>query len=148
MNNEAENDKGDIKEVSMLPERETKDTVVLGDLSDEIIEERTCIKRTFGKMNPGSLRGSIFNLCILSLGTGLLAIPQKIGYMSVILSPFIIILSGIANYWSLNILVNMSIKFNLKTYESIVNKLLGNKLRIFLGIIMSINQSGIIIFYH
>ena len=147
MNNEAENDKGDIKEESMIPERETKDTVVLGDLSDEIIEERTCIKRTFGKMNPGSLRGSIFNLCILSLGTGLLAIPQKIGYMSVILSPFIIILSGIANYWSLNILVNMSIKFNLKTYESIVNKLLGNKISIFLGIIMSINQSGIIILY-
>ena len=41
----------------------------------------------------------------------------------------------------------MSIKFNLKTYESIVNKLLGNKISIFLGIIMSINQSGIIILY-
>ena len=147
MNNEAENDEGDIKEESMVPERETKDTVILGDLSSDIIEERTCIKRTFGKMNPGSLRGSIFNLCILSLGTGLLAIPQKIGYMSVILSPFVIILSGIANYWSLNILVNMSIKLNLKTYESIVNKLLGNKISIFLGIIMSINQSGIIILY-
>ena len=52
-------------------------------------------------MNPGSLRGSIFNLCILSLGTGLLAIPQKIGYMSMVLSPIIIILSGLANYWSL-----------------------------------------------
>ena len=151
MNNEPENNEGDIKEELIFPERNTKDTVALGDINEDInegiVEKRSWFKRTFGKMNPGSLRGSIFNLCILSLGTGLLAIPQKIGYMSLILSPFIIILSGIANYWSLNILVNMSIKFGLKNYESIVNKLLGNKLSIFLGIIMSINQSGIIILY-
>ena len=127
-------------------QRETKDTLIIED-GGNINEKRTCCQRTFGKMGPGSLRGSIFNLCILSLGTGLLAIPQKIGYMSIILSPIVIILSGIANLWSLFILVNMSIKFNLKTYESIVKQLLGNKMSIFLGIIMCINQLGIIILY-
>ena len=64
-------------------------------------------------MGPGSLRSSIFNLCILSLGTGLLAIPQKIGYMSIILSPIIIIFSDFANLWSLIILVDMCIKFKV-----------------------------------
>ena len=125
MNNAEENNKEDLKEEIIETERESKDTVALGDIPEEQLDKRSCLKRTFGKMNPGSLRGSIFNLCILSLGTGLLAIPQKIGYMSLVLSPIVIILSGLANFWSLNILVNMSIKFNLNTYESIVNKLLG-----------------------
>ena len=149
MNNEIQNDNDtdNLIEDSKLLERESGTTVALGDISEEKIEERSWCKRTFGKMNPGSLRGSIFNLCILSLGTGLLAIPQKIGYMSIVFSPIIIILSGLANYWSLNILVNMSIKLKLKNYESIVKQLLGKKLSLFLGIIMSINQSGIIILY-
>ena len=131
-------------------ERESRDTVFIQNIKDEEEEEkdpRSCCQRTFGKMNPGSLRGSIFNMCILSLGTGLLAIPQKIGYMSMVLSPIVIILSGIANLWSLNILVNMFIKFELNNYESVVNRLLGNKTSIFLGIIMCINQLGIIILY-
>ena len=149
MNNEIQNDNDtdNLIEDSKLLERESGTTVALGDISEEKIEERSWCKRTFGKMNPGSLRGSIFNLCILSLGTGLLAIPQKIGYMSIVFSPIIIILSGLANYWSLNILVNMSIKLKLKNYESIVKQLLGKKLSLFLGIIMSVNQSGIIILY-
>ena len=149
MNDEIQNDNDtdNLKEDSKFLERESGTTVALGDISEEKIEERSWCKRTFGKMNPGSLRGSIFNLCILSLGTGLLAIPQKIGYMSIVFSPIIIILSGLANYWSLNILVNMSIILKLKNYESIVKQLLGKKLSLFLGIIMSVNQSGIIILY-
>ena len=41
----------------------------------------------------------------------------------------------------------MSIKFKLKNYESIVEQLLGKKISLFLGIIMSTNQIGIIILY-
>ena len=148
MNNGKDNYTDNLKEDSKFLERESRSTVALGDITEEEkSDERSWCKRTFGKMNPGSLRGSIFNLCILSLGTGLLAIPQKIGYMSIVFSPVIIILSGLANYWSLIILVNMSIKLKLKNYESIVKNLLGKKLSLFLGIIMSINQSGIIILY-
>ena len=90
MKNVEENNNENLKEVIIKSERESKDTVVFNDIPDEHLEKRSCLKRTFGKMNPGSLRGSIFNLCILSLGTGLLAIPQKIGYMSIVLSPIII----------------------------------------------------------
>ena len=148
MNNGKDNYADNLKEDSKFLERESRSTVALGDITEEEKnDERSWCKRTFGKMNPGSLRGSIFNLCILSLGTGLLAIPQKIGYMSIVFSPVIIILSGLANYWSLIILVNMSIKLKLKNYESIVKNLLGKKLSLFLGIIMSVNQSGIIILY-
>ena len=110
-------------------------------------KDRPLYHRMFGKMDPGSLRGSIFNLCILSLGTGLLAIPQKFGYMGLLISPIIIILCGIANRWSLFILIDASIKYKIQNYENIVKKLFGKHISIFLSIMMCINQFGAIILY-
>ena len=138
-----------LKKNNLDKSKDSRNIVFNSNLKNENEEkdQRSWCKRTFGKMRPGSLRGSIFNLCILSLGTGLLAIPQKIGYMSMVLSPIIIILSGLANLWSLIILVNMCIKFRVNNYEELVNRLLGNTISILLGIIMCLNQIGIIILY-
>ena len=116
-------------------------------INEESFDDRNWFRRTFGKMSPGALRGSIFSLSILSLGIGSLAIPQKIGIMGVILSPIFIILSGFANLWSLRILGNMSLKYNLKKYEQVIKHLFGNKMSLFVGIIMIINQTGVIILY-
>ena len=117
------------------------------DLNNESIDDRNWFRRTFGKMSPGALRGSIFSLSILSLGIGSLAIPQKIGIMGLILSPVFIILSGLANLWSLRILGNMSLKFNLKKYEQVIKHLFGNEVSLTIGIIMIVNQTGVIILY-
>ena len=105
-------------------------------------KDRPLYHRMFGKMDPGSLRGSIFNLCILSLGTGLLAIPQKFGYMGLFISPIVIILCGFANRWSLFILIDASFKYKIQNYENIVKKLFGKHISIFLSIMMCINQFG------
>ena len=144
-NNEesADNNSNRISTPLLLENPEPTDS----NTENSIEDKRSCLQKTFGKMGPGSLRGSIFNLCILSLGTGLLSIPQKIGYMGLFTSPIIIILCGFANRWSLLILVNSSLKFKINSYEDIVLKLFGKKLSIFLSIIMCLNQSGIIILY-
>ena len=105
------------------------------------------IQKLLNNISSGSLTSCVFNLCILSLGTGSLALPQKIGYMSLLFSPIIIILSGLVNYWSLNVLANASKKFSINSYEGIVTKLFGKSLSVFLGIIMCINQTGMIILY-
>ena len=117
------------------------------ELINEVIDERNWFGRTCGKMRPGSLRGSIFSLSILSLGIGTLAIPQKVGVMGFIFSPIFIILSGLANLWSLKVLGQISMKFNLKKYEQVIKHLFGKKISLFFGIIMIINQTGIIILY-
>jgi len=122
----------------------------MGNFSEEEVEEidnRTCFQKTFGKMGPGSMRGCIFNLCILSLGTGSLALPQKIGYMSLLASPIVIFVSGAINYWTLTILGDVARKYKLRKYEDVVSKLFSQNLRIFLGIVMVLNQSGMIILY-
>ena len=113
----------------------------------EEIDNRTCFQKTFGKMGPGSMRGCIFNLCILSLGTGSLALPQKIGYMSLLASPIVIFVSGAINYWTLTILGDVGRKYKLRKYEDVVSKLFSKKLSSFLGIVMVLNQSGMIILY-
>ena len=118
--------------------------------SEEEVEEvdnRTCFQKTFGKMGPGSMRGCIFNLCILSLGTGSLALPQKIGFMSMIASPIVIFVSGAINYWTLTILGDVAKKYKLRKYEDVVSQLFSQELRYFLSIVMVLNQSGMIILY-
>ena len=118
--------------------------------SDEEVEEidnRTCFQKTCGKMGPGSMRGCIFNLCILSLGTGSLALPQKIGYMSLLASPIVIFVSGAINYWTLTILGDAGRKYKLRKYEDVVSRLFSQRLSSFLGVVMVLNQSGMIILY-
>jgi amino acid permease len=113
----------------------------------EEIDNRTCFQKTFGKMGPGSMRGCIFNLCILSLGTGCLALPQKVGYMSMLATPIVIFVSGAINYWTLTILGDVARKYKLRKYEDVVSKLFSQQLRIFLSIVMVLNQCGMIILY-
>ena len=118
--------------------------------NDEEVEEidnRTCFQKTCGKMGPGSMRGCIFNLCILSLGTGSLALPQKIGFMSMLASPIVIFVSGAINYWTLTILGDVGRKYKLRKYEDVVSKLFSKSLKNFLSIVMILNQTGMIILY-
>ena len=77
---------------------------------------RTLYQRIFGKVDPGSIRGSIFNLAILSLGSGLLALPQKFGQMSILVSIIDIMLAGIAAYWTLNIMILASDKHKISYF--------------------------------
>ena len=99
------------------------------------------------KFEEGSFITSIFNLCILSLGTGLLNIPQKIGYMSIFFGTLIIILAGLANLFTLLILSKMSDKFKITKYDLLVKYLFGNRASTIFNIILVLNQSGQIILY-
>lgn len=63
-------------------------------------EERTYFQRTFGAMQEGSLRGSIFTLCSVTVGSGVLALPYtftKVGFM---LGSIILVIATIASLWS------------------------------------------------
>ena len=113
----------------------------------EEIDTRTCFQKTCGKMGPGSMRGCIFNLCILSLGTGCLALPQKVGYMSMMATPIVIFVAGAINYWTLTILGDVARKHKLRKYEDAVSLLFNKNLSHFLGVVMVLNQAGMIILY-
>ena len=116
--------------------------------TEEMVEEfenRNCWKKTLGIIEPGSLIECIFNLSIFSLGVGLLALPQKVRYMSLFMTPILIITGGIINYWTLIILGDASRKYGLTKYEEAVTLLFNKNLSYCFSFVMCINQLGILI---
>lgn len=83
-------------------------------------------KRLFGKIEAGSIRGSIFNMAILSLGTGCLTFPKTMGDMSLVLGLISIALCGIVTYWTLSIFTIVSEKHKTFNYSKLVRKIFGN----------------------
>lgn len=104
-------------------------------------------ERLFGKIDAGSVRGSIFNLAILSLGSGCLALPQKFGQMSILVTVIDIILAGFAAYWTLNLMIMASAKHKIYNYSKLVEATYGKCLSLFLDITMLIYIFGIMILY-
>ena len=100
------------------------------------------------KIEENSFKGALFSLLILSLGSTSLAVPQKVSYMSLILSPFVIIFSGLANLWSLLLLSSLYSKYKINKYDILVEKIYGKKLGILLGITTVFNQFGIVTVYN
>ena len=96
-------------------------------------------------LKQGSLLEGIFNLSIFTLGIGLLALPQKVKYMSLFMTPMIIISGAVINYWTLTILGDASRKFKLTKYEDAVSLLINQKFSYFFSFVMCINQIGTII---
>ena len=82
----------------------------------EDIDSRYCLKKPFAKIEQGSLIECIFNLSIFSLGVGLLTLPRKVHYISLFLTPLLIIIGGVVNYWTLTILSDASRKYRLTKY--------------------------------
>ena len=118
--------------------------------TEEIIEEvepRKCWTKICVRIEQGSLIECIFNLSIFSLGVGLLALPQKVAYMSLFMTPIIIIGGGFVNYWTLTILSDASRKYRLTKYEDAVTLLFNQNLSYFFSFVMRINQIGKLILF-
>ena len=114
-------------------------------LIEEGIQNRSLKDRLFGPIDPGSIRGSIFNLAILSLGSGCLAMPQTFAQMSIVVALVDIILAGMAAYWTLNIMIMSSEKYKIYNYSKLVNTLFGKGMSLFLDITMLIYIFGVMI---
>ena len=109
---------------------------------------RTSIfKRMFGKMEAGSLRGSIFAMSSLALGTGCLALPQKFEQMSLLGALIVLIFGSVAAYWSLVLMVKSSEKTKIFDYSKLVKEQLGKNYGLFLDLVILIYIFGILISY-
>ncbi len=98
-------------------------------------------------MNPGSVRGSIFSLIILTLGPGCLAIPLAVGNMSLIIGLISLLTSALVTYWTLFTLGKTSQKYRIFQYSHLVRHLMGNKVAKLLDMFILIGQFGVLILY-
>ena len=111
------------------------------------IPKKEFFNRMFGKVTQGSLRASIFNLSVLSIGISTLTIQSKFESLSILFCSIIIILSGIAAYTTLIFIVDAGRKGNFTQYSQIVDKYCGYEWSIFVNIFTILTQTGINIFY-
>ena len=118
--------------------------------SDELLEtigKPSLSKRLFGKIEAGSIRGSIFNMVILSLGTGCLSLPKVMADMSLIMGLISIILTGLGTYWTLYIVTTTSEKYKIFNYSKLTRKLFGNLVGFILDFSILFYIFGILILY-
>jgi hypothetical protein len=109
--------------------------------------ERTLYQRLFSKMEAGSLRGSIFAMSSLALGTGCLALPVRFSQMSFLGAIIMVLIGSFAAYWSLTIMIEASIKTKSFDYSRLVKQSVGPHLALFLDIVILIYIFGILISY-
>ena len=85
-------------------------------------ERRHFFKRTFGPLNEGSIRGSIFSLCAVAIGSGVFSLPYVLAKSGLILGLILIILGYIGSYCSIYIIIRRSIQNNCTNYSQLAIK--------------------------
>ncbi len=103
--------------------------------------------RCFKKMLPGSLRGSIFNLSIVSLGVGCLTLPKVFADLGVTFSIIMLILLGLVAVWTLYMLTYAGRKSGLSVYSQVCEHFLGKKAAVVLDISNIILLFGLLTIY-
>ena len=129
-------------EMNKFSDNNEKNIIVI----DKNYEKPIC-DRYFSKMDPGSLRSSIFSLTIISVGVGTLALPQKFAQISVGLCLIMILIGACTTYWTLDILIIAGRKCKLSNYSDVIKNYCGK----FWGLLYDINiiiyLVGILIVY-
>ena len=110
--------------------------------------KRSLFHKIFGPMEAGSVRGSIFNMVILSLGTGMLALPKYIANTSLCLAVILIIVICIIVWWSLLLLSKACEKNNIYNYSKLIRRLYGKGLSYVYDTIVILYSFGILILFN
>lgn len=108
---------------------------------------RSLFNRLFGKLEEGSLRGSILSLSILCVGVGCLSLPQRYSQIGIIIYSLLIIATAIVTIWSLKMIVEAGRKANLTEYSSVILHYCGHKWGKAADIIIIIYIFGVLIVY-
>lgn len=103
------------------------------DDSDEKQADRTWVQRTIGPMIKGSIRGSVFTLCSVTVGSGVLALPYTFTQVGFMLGFIMLGIATIASFWSQYLIVRGAENCNVRDYASMVEIAGGTKLKTFLN---------------
>jgi hypothetical protein len=99
-------------------------------LSDEFFPEfekggvkKTCFQRYCGKMEKGALRGSIFSMVTVALGTGCLSLPNTFKTMSIVIAIICLIFAGVNMLMNLYFLALVANKYQIFEYAALLKKI-------------------------
>ena len=78
---------------------------------------RPFFDRAFGKLEKGSIRGSIFSLCSAAIGGGILSLPYMFCLSGYVTGAILIVIGTIAGIWSNLLLAEMADTYKLKNLD-------------------------------
>lgn len=81
--------------------------------------QRTFFNRAFGKLEKGSVRGSIFSLCSAAIGGGVLSLPYMFALSGWATGLCLIIVGTTAGIWSNLLLAKMADEHKLKNLDQV-----------------------------
>ena len=111
------------------------------------LNETSCFKKFTSHFAEGTMVNSIFNMSIVSLGTGVFAIPVKVQFMTLVFTPIYVILAGIANLISLFMISYAVDKTGILDFFQITYKILGKICGTILSIVMIVYCYGLVILF-
>lgn len=94
---------------------------------------------------PKSIYGAIFSMTMLSIGTGCLTFTKKVIMLGFVWFGVLLIISGLAIYWTLVGLIRVARKKGDTEYSSTVLKILGKGPAVLVDVMAAIYSWGIII---
>ena len=109
--------------------------------------KRTFTQRAFGKMEAGSLRGSIFAISSIALGTGCLSLPIRFTQLGLLGGIISLLIGASCAYWSLTAMITATKKSKETDYSRIVKDTLGVCPGYLLDCIILLYIFGVIISY-
>ncbi len=102
---------------------------------------------TFGKVHPGSLRGSIFTLAGTAIGAGCLATPKVLQYLGVILGMGLIFGCAIVTRISMRTVIRASEESRIYLYPDLTKHILGPRWGNVLEGVIIVYVFGILVSY-
>lgn len=111
------------------------------------LKKRSFLSRLCGKMNNGSLRGSVLNLVTVSLGAGILTIPYNFNILSLFFGVLIIAFCGFNLLLNLYFLASVANKKKIYNYSQLIRDILGSKASFIYNIFTIVYLVGVLIYF-
>ena len=127
--NKKENIKENIKEHlidndedgTISNDRTKEIDIMLSDPDISIVNNET-FQKLLKNLGMGSICRIIINLSITNISISSLNLSQKIFYISIYIYPLLIIIIGIISNWTLNITLNLAVKYKKRTYGGVIKE--------------------------
>jgi sodium-coupled neutral amino acid transporter 11 len=91
------------------------------------LRKRGCWSRWFGKLTPGSMRGSIFALMQTAVGAGILSLPYVLKSCGILVGLFLLGTGAFVAYYTMFWLIEAAFETETDNYAHVVKAKLGNK---------------------
>lgn len=93
----------------------------------EATRQKSCLKRLFSAMKPGSLRATVLFFIRMTCGAGILSLPYYVSEFGLITGVFMLFMAGMLTYFAFMFMFEAQIHTGARSLDQVVRELLPRK---------------------